>query len=437
VKDKIRLGVIGCGGIAMSKHLPGLAILKKAGLDNFEVTAVCDAVEANLEKAAAYVRRTFGSEPEAYRSWEDFVAGGKVDAVDICLPHGLHHVVGVACLNAGIHVVIEKPLAVSLKTGKLLVGAAERSHRVLSAAIPMRRLIGQRAVHWALHDARLIGDVHTFFHNIANYRGASPAAPASSAPASSAPASSTPVTAANLWRRDRVMGGGSTVLDSGTHFMDSLRYLHGEVEQVYAEVRAYRDGQPVVGREALVQHRENVVMAVFTFKSGVIGTWCWSTVAPGRETRNCVIYGTKGSIEDANYAEGAIVCHPFKGPAEVRFLDGSCLSMRELQSRHHKAIGPDAMQKLFPHGVTDEFALTLWDFLEAVETGRAPEIPGHDGLISMAVAEAIYESSWSGQAVNVDKLLSGETPSLWQKDIDVYWDRYVTPGADTSTAVRG
>src|SRR5919106_687058 len=156
--DKIRLGIIGCGSIASKRHLPGLANLKKAGLDGFEVTAVCDGVEGNLTAAAAYVRDTLGTEPASYRTWEEVVAGGKVDAVDICLPHGLHHIVGVACLEAGIDVLIEKPLAVSLKTGKLLVEAAERNGRTLSAAIPLRRLHGQRAVHWALNDARLIGD---------------------------------------------------------------------------------------------------------------------------------------------------------------------------------------------------------------------------------------------------------------------------------------
>ena len=418
MSDKIRLALVGCGGIAMNRHLPGLAILKHAGLDTFDVTAVCDAAEANLEKAAAYVRRTFGNEPERYRSAEELIAGGKVDAVDICLPHGLHHVVGIACLDAGIHVIVEKPLAVSLKTGKLLVEAAERNGRVLSAAIPMRRLPGQRAVHWALHEAKLIGDVRTFFHNITSYKAPSPAAGD-----------------ANRWRRDRVMGGGNTVLDSGTHFTDSLRYLYGEVEQVYAEVRAYPESGPVLGREALVQHRENVVMAVLTFKSGVIGTWCWSTIAAGRETRSCVIHGTEGSIEDINYAEGSIVCHPFKGPGELRRRDGTVMSMRDLQVRHKRAIGPERVQKIFPNGVTDEFSLTLWDFLEAIETGRECEIPGSDGLISQAVAEALYESSWTGKAVNVDQLLSGEIPSLWQADIDEYWDAQPTAVAAKATAV--
>src|SRR5688572_27614047 len=225
-KKKIRLGMIGCGSIASKRHLPGLATLKKAGLDNFEVAAVCDGVEANLTAAAKYVRETFGNEPLTYRTWEELVSDGKVDAVDICLPHGLHHIVGVACLEAGMDVLIEKPLAVSLKTGKLLVETAERTGRTLSAAIPLRRLHGQRAVHWALNEARMIGDVRTFFHTYTNHRPP-PAV------------SNAPVPDGVKWRRDRVMGGGNTVIDSGAHFLDTLRYLHGDIEQVYAEIRAY------------------------------------------------------------------------------------------------------------------------------------------------------------------------------------------------------
>lgn len=133
MSERIRLGLIGCGSIATKRHLPGLNNLKKAGLDTFDVTAVCDAVDANRETAAAYVRKTLGTEPASYGSWEELVSGGQVDAVDICLPHGLHHVVGVACLEAGLHVVIEKPLAVSLKTGKQLVEAAERKKRTLGS----------------------------------------------------------------------------------------------------------------------------------------------------------------------------------------------------------------------------------------------------------------------------------------------------------------
>jgi predicted dehydrogenase len=406
VTDRIRLGLIGCGSIATKRHLPGLSNLKRAGLDTFDVTAVCDAVEANRESATAYVRDTLGTIPTSYNSWEDLVSGGQVDAVDICLPHGLHHVVGVACLDAGLHVAIEKPLAVSLKTGQQLVAAAERSGCVLSAAIPLRRKHGQRTAHWALNQARLIGEPRTALFAFTNLRP--------------------PVEAARLtdgmrWRRDRVMGGGSTIIDSGTHFLDTVRYLLGDITHVYAEVRAYRDGERVIERDRLIGHRENTLMAVLTFQSGAVGTWYWSTVAAGDETHECIINGSEGSLKDPDYATSYIV-QIFGRGAELRRTDGTHYASAALQEQHRAAIGPDGLQALFPNGVTDEFALTLWDFLRAVQTGQPPEIDGRNGLKTLAVAEALYESSWTGQAVHIDSLLSGETPSFWQRDIDDYWE---------------
>jgi predicted dehydrogenase len=278
-------------------------------------------------------------------------------------------------------------------------------------AVPLRRRPGQRAVHWAISDARLIGDPRTFFCSFTSWR---------------APIEPARLTDGMRWRRDRVMGGGATIIDSGTHFLDTLSCLLGDVQQVYAEARAYRDAGPVVAREALAGHRENTLMAVLTLRSGVTGTWCWSTVAAGAETHDCVINGSDGSIQDPHYASSFPV-QVFMRGAEVRRRDGVALSVEELSARHHAAIGTDGMQRLFPNGVTDEFALTIWDFLDSVATGRPPEIDGRPGLRTLAVAEALYESSWSGQSIDVDRLLSGETPSPWQHDIDACWGEYRTP----------
>src|SRR5437764_510883 len=83
-----------------------------------------------------------------------------------------------------------------------------------------RRMPGQRAVHWALNEGNLIGTPRMLFSNYTQYRP--PPATLSSA---------------MTWRRDRAMGGGAGVIDSGFHFLDTIRYFYGEVEQVYAELR--------------------------------------------------------------------------------------------------------------------------------------------------------------------------------------------------------
>ena len=410
--DKVRLGIIGCGGIARNRHITGLTALKRAGLDNFEVTACCDVVDDNVQAVAAHAREHQGANPQIYHDWEELICKAPVDAVDICLPHGMHHVVGISCLEAGLDVLMEKPYTVSLKTGRALAEAADRAGKILATAVPHRRMPGQRAVHWALNDAKLIGQVRTFFQNYTQWRPQ--VAPAQLSPAMK-------------WRYDRVMGGGAGVIDSGFHFLDTIRYFYGEPETVYAEVRAYRDDEPPVARDGIADERENTVMSLFTFKSGVIGTWCWSFAVAGKETRDCVISGSEGSIEDTNYSNRYVVYHQFMGGGELRRRDGTYLSMEELQAKHRQAIGPDGVQRLFPNGITDHFAIEIWDFLDAVQNNRKPEVDGWDGLATLALVEAIYESSWSGRAIKIADVLSGEAPTSWQQEIDAYWDAHQPP----------
>jgi predicted dehydrogenase len=229
------------------------------------------------------------------------------------------------------------------------------------------------------------------------------------------------------WRRDRLMGGGFGVIDSGFHFLDTIRYFYGEPEGVYAEVRSYHDGKPVVAREGIAEERENTVMALFTFQNGVIGTWCWSFAVAGKETRDIVINGSEGSIEDTGYSNLYVVYHQFMSEGELRRRDGTYLSMQQLQTLQKKEIGPERTQRLYPNGVTDHFATEIWDFLDAIENRRKPEVDGWDALKTLALVEAIYESSWSGQRVKVADVLNGTAPYGWQRDIDAYWDEQKPP----------
>lgn len=411
-KDKIRLGIIGCGGIARNRHITGLTLLKRAGLDNFEVTACCDTVEENVRAVADYARDTQGARPLVYSDWQELVAKAPVDAVDICLPHGLHHFVGISCLEAGLHVVMEKPYTVTVKTGRQLAETADRTGKVLATAVPHRRMPGQRAVHWAINKAKLIGQPRMFFQDYTQWR---PVPPSGQLPARM------------LWRRDRMMGGGAAVIDSGFHFLDSILYLFGEVEQVYAELRVFEPDREPVGGAGILNDRENAAVVVFSFKNGLVGTWCWSMQVPGKETRNCVIYGSEGSIEDTGYSNRFVVFHQFMGEGELRRLDGTYLSMNELKAQQAQDLGPEGMQRLFPNGVTDHFAIELWDFLDAIETGRKPEVDGWGGLATTALVESIYESAISGHAVKVDDVRSGMAYYGWQSEIDEYWAQQAPP----------
>lgn len=405
--NKIRLAIIGCGGIARSRHITGLNVLKAAGLDNCEVVALCDTVEENLTLADELVRRFGLGEPRKYSSWEQMLKERVAEAVDICLPHGLHHVAGIASLEAGHHVFMEKPYTVTIRTGKALAEAGDRARKVLAVGVPHRRMPGQRAVQWALNEGALIGTPRLFYSHYTQYRP--PPAQISSAMS---------------WRRDRAMGGGAGVIDSGFHFLDTVRYFYGECTRVYAELRS-SDG----GADVRVD-RENTAVVTFSFASGVVGTWSWSFAVPGLDTRNVVIYGDQGSIEDTYYSDRFMIYHMFMGPLELRRpKDGLYLSHSDLQREYRSAMGPERLQRVYPNGVTDHFAIELWDFLDAVTTRRAPEVDGWDGLKTLALTEAIYESSLIGSSVNIADVLSGRVGEAWQKDIDAHWAKQEPVGA--------
>jgi predicted dehydrogenase len=86
----IKLALIGCGGIAR-RHVLSMKDLQERGRGDFVVTAVCDANEAAAQEKADMFEELFGQRPTVYADHHAVIEAGSVDAVDLCLPHGLHH----------------------------------------------------------------------------------------------------------------------------------------------------------------------------------------------------------------------------------------------------------------------------------------------------------------------------------------------------------
>src|ERR1035437_8169996 len=144
MSDKIRLGIVGCGGIARNRHITGMTELKNAGLDNFEVTACCDVVDDNVQAVAAHARDRQGANPRIYHDWEEMLSTAPIDAVDICLPHGMHHVVGISALQAGLHVLVEKPYT-DRKSTRLNSSHANISYACFCLKKKKKRTVGGMA----------------------------------------------------------------------------------------------------------------------------------------------------------------------------------------------------------------------------------------------------------------------------------------------------
>ena len=409
----MRLGLIGCGGIARNRHLPALEKLRAAGRDrDVELVAVADSVAVNAELVADWAEEHLGQRPRQFADYREMLGEGGLDAVDICLPHGLHHGAGIDAFRAGCHVVLEKPFTVTIKTGRALIDAAERAGKVLALAVPMRRMPGQRAADWAINQAHLIGEPRAFFcHDVRpRTRPAGPPRQADRAPGQER----RPVR--ENWRADRAMSGGAMVVDSGFHFMDTIRMFFGEVDHVYAELRGFLPD----GANTVREGRENTAIVTYGFASGLVGSWSWSAGLSGAAASNLNIYGSAGSLSDTGTHSMYAVYHLFMDGGELKTADGQTLSLEELKERYLKDITPEERERAFPGGVTDEFAIELHDFFEAVRSGGRPEVGGEEGLGTLALALAVYESGWTGEAVKVADILSGARHA-YQDEIDAHW----------------
>ena len=408
--ETLRFAIVGCGVIA-SRHIVAFQDLRQRGRDDFQVTAVCDVDHAAAERLAAEVEVMLGARPAVYADYRQVLDGREADALDVCLPHGLHHEVAVQALDAGLHVLCEKPLGITVRACRTMAEAADRTGKVLSTAVPYRRLIGQRTLHWLLNESDIIGSPTTFVHQL--FRRP---------PRPSQPAVET-IPGYVIWRRDRLMSGGGLAMDSGFHYCDSIRYLLGDVEKVYAELRELESGKP----RSLKEAREDTLFATLTFKNGVVGTWSWSTSTPGKPLVDVVFYGSEGSVHDTSEPSPSIFHLFWRNPPKlvesgiVTKADGSTIPLVELERQFLAGLPEDKRERLFPGGTMDGFAIEIWDFVEAVRGRRSqPEVDGWEGLRSLAVCQAIYESAYAGQPVRVADVVDGKVDA-YQQPIDEHW----------------
>jgi len=396
----VRLVIIGCGGIAKA-HMRGYEQIKRVEPDKFEIVAVCDPEVGRAEEFADWAERFQGKRPRVYDDHEVLLReeASNLDAADIITPHHLHHVIAVACLEAGLHVMVEKPVGVTVKATKKVVETAKRVGKFAATAENIRRGVPQRTAWWLFNESKLIGEPTLFYAIQVGYDQPPPLGREPSW----------------HWRADRFLSGGGLVLDSGAHFCDTIRYFFGEVKQVHAVVKQLLPRPLRKGDEIVIDDREDTWMAVLEFEGGLTGFWSFTNAAPAHRFTHVVYYATEGALVDMGDA--------FHGPvasALVKHLNGRVCRLGELAEDFRRAIGEEAWHRLFPHGFTDGFTLECYDFLDAVQKNRPPEVTAEDGLKAKAISIAIYEAATTGQTVRVQDVWEGKV-EVYQRPINEHW----------------
>ena len=122
--DKVRVGIIGCGGIANGKHMPGLKSVAEA-----EMVAFCDLEESRAEAAKA----KFGTKAaKVYTDYKKLLEDASIDVVHVCTPNRSHSYITVDALEAGKHVMCEKPMAINTAEAQKMLDAADLTGKKLT-----------------------------------------------------------------------------------------------------------------------------------------------------------------------------------------------------------------------------------------------------------------------------------------------------------------
>lgn len=200
----MRVGVIGAGGVSRF-HVQGYC---KAGI---QVAAVAD---LNTESAARLAATCGG---RACSDYQDVLADSSIEAVSICLPNNLHFRAAAESLEAGKHVLCEKPMTTSLSDARELVRIAERSDKSLQVAYMKRYLPAFAAARRALSE---IGEILSATIKVFHYFP-----------------EETWTKAKDLWGLQRESAGGGPLVHSGSHILDITNWWLGPIETASAKVR--------------------------------------------------------------------------------------------------------------------------------------------------------------------------------------------------------
>ncbi len=408
----IRIGIIGCGRI-LAAHLEGYKILREAGIDQFEITAICS---RKAEDAQSYVKRGVGPpqrepvssipgdplaigdqylsdfqpdiEVDVFTDYRDLIASDRVDAINDFTIHSLHHQIAQLAFEQGKHVLSQKPLAVSMEGARRMCSQAEAARVTFGVFENLRFAEGVRHQHWAFSETGPAGKLQmAVMGNIGTWWAPDL------------------IVAETPWRHVLENGGGMA-LDLGPHFFDMIRHIGGsEVISVNARTQIaepirylLRDGKRVAPINC---DADDTFYAHFELESGAAGTMFGSWGGHGTNTvvgEGPVFYGSKARVTGDR----------------IHFDGEEPQSLAKL----YAANAPDEMkEKHFPLGITNDFALSQLDWLRAIESSTQPECSGTEGLRDLACAYAVVESDKAGRNVTIEEIENGSLRS-YQTPID-------------------
>ena len=340
MNDPIRFGLIGCGRVA-PRHAQSFAELADARL-----VAVADVIESRAQRFAKEYHA------EAYTDYRRLLERRDIDVVNICTPSGMHAHMAIEAMQAGKHVIVEKPMAMNLRDADRMIATEQATGVKLCVILqnrynpPMQDL--RRVVDEGKLGRLLLGNATVRWFRPQEYYE-------------------------DGWHGTYALDGGA-LMNQSIHHIDALQWLMGDVESVFAYT-------------ATLAHKmeaEDVGVVAVRFKSGALGSIEGSTLTyPENLEGSVAIFGERGSVKVGGTALNRKVLWKIEGELE----------------HEHALLTRDQLDPSSVYGTSHQ--LVIADMIAALRENRAPRTNAREARKSVALVLAIYESARTGKPVDM------------------------------------
>jgi predicted dehydrogenase len=339
-------GIVGCGMIARF-HAKAIGEVKGAKL-----VACFDSVPAAVEKFAAETGC------RGYTKLDEMLADSAVHVVTVGTPSGAHMEPAVAAANAGKHVIVEKPLEITLKRCDAIIRACQKNKVKLSTVFPSRFHESSQELKRAIDGGRFgrltLGDAYVKWYRTQQYYDS------------------------GAWRGTWKLDGGGALMNQAVHSVDLLTWLMGPVVEVCAKTSTLAHERIAV---------EDTCVATLRFASGALGVIEATTAAFPGYLKRIEIHGCGGT---AVIEEEDIKVWDFD-KNEKR----DQLVQKRMQERRSGGGGASDPKAIDFRGHARQFS----DVIGAIKNNHLPAIDGREGRRSIEIILAIYKSAETGKAV--------------------------------------
>jgi UDP-N-acetyl-2-amino-2-deoxyglucuronate dehydrogenase len=365
----LKLAFIGTGQIA-GWHLNGIAALNEHNRRNdpnaetlFELVALCDPRPEACASLAQAAEEKLGRRPTVFNDYQRLLEKESLDAAALLVPHHLHWPIAKDCMDAGLHLQVQKPIAITIGDGRHIIDYARGKNKAMVVSEPSVLGRGTRALIAALRDGALIGAPTMLLDYAVTTLGGG-------------------FFMGTPWRHLKGLAGAGWFLDHGVHrthwFLEAL----GSVESAFAFAHTFEPQRRDEKHGAFDVDTEDCAMAALRFQNGALGHFLVASAGQGAGFGGVRLYGTEGMVDLSG------------GTAQKQ--GGAVQKLDELTAPYRDENLPG-----------DAMAHSFLELHQLITQGAPPISTGERALEALAVIYACLEASMTHQSVRVSDVLSG------------------------------